>query len=83
MYRVARPAPIRSAVIRECPIRPEITMKGNVLSRIEEIVVCAQCVSGSANFISIIDLGQRRFAVFAWNRDNFDSWWNDERPRLR
>jgi hypothetical protein len=42
-----------------------------------------QCVSGSANFISMIVLGQRGFAVFAWNCDNFDSWWNDERPRLR
>jgi hypothetical protein len=31
----------------------------------------------------MIDLRQRRFAVFAWNRDNFDSWWSDERPRLR
>jgi hypothetical protein len=45
--------------------------------------VLGQCVSGSANFISMIDLGQRGFAVFAWNHDDFDSWWNDEPPRLR
>jgi hypothetical protein len=52
---------------------------------VDEIIcdVLGQCVSGSANFISMIDLGQRGFAVFAWNRDDFDSWWNDEPPRLR
>jgi hypothetical protein len=57
-----------------------------VIARYVDEIICdvfGQCVSGSANFISMIDLGQRGFAVFAWNRDNFDSWWNDERPRLR
>ncbi len=57
-----------------------------VVARYVDKIICdvlGQCVSGSANFISMIDLGQRGFAVFAWNHDDFDSWWNDEPPRLR
>ncbi len=33
--------------------------------------------------LSFEEIVQRRFAVFAWNRDNFDSRRSNARPRLR
>jgi len=53
------------------------------LPRTREPLPDVQVAFTPVESLSFEEAVQRGFAVFAWNRENFDSWWSDARPRLR